>query len=407
MDSYTLLIAVSSLVILSYIFNLASGRFKIPSVLLLIGTGIGLKFLTRSWNMDLGDLFPMLEILGIVGLIVIVLEGALDLHLSRDKMQLIRNSFLTATLILVATSVVIALIFQYFLNVSFLRALVYAIPLSVVSSAIVIPSVSSLSNEKREFMIYEATFSDILGIMLFNILTNSEEAAALPPLSSLLSVVITVILSVISTYLLIFFLNKIATKVRIFLMLAILILLYSAGKLLHLSSLLLILIFGLALNNTGLFFRGRMANFITIDRVKPILQDFTFITAETAFLVRTFFFVIFGYSFRISLLSDPLVLTIGTAIVLFLYFVRFINLKLVLKTSIYPEILLAPRGLITILLYYSIPEGYKIEGFSEGILFFIIITTSIIMMLGLITSPKKTAGYKGLEPGVNPSGNGV
>ena len=112
MNSYSMLIAVSALIILSYVFNLASGRFKIPSVLLLIGTGIGLKYLTRYLEIDLGNLFPVLEILGIVGLIMIVLEGALDLHLTPDKLQLIRNSFLTAVIILIVTSVIIAFIFQ-------------------------------------------------------------------------------------------------------------------------------------------------------------------------------------------------------------------------------------------------------------------------------------------------------
>ncbi len=186
-------------------------------------------------------------------------------------------------------------------------------------------------------------------------------------------------------------------------MIAILITLYSTGKLFHLSALLLILIFGLILNNTGLFFRGRLAPYVAKEKVQPILQDFRLITAETAFLVRTFFFVAFGYTFRLSLLSDQTVLLMGTAIVIFLYGIRFVNLKIFLKTSIYPEILLAPRGLITILLYYGIPAGYMIEGFSEGILFFVILITSLTMMFGLMTSGKSDSSFKGLELGARPS----
>jgi hypothetical protein len=48
-------------------------------------------------------------------------------------------------------------------------AFFYAIPLSVVSSAIVIPSVHTLIPAKKEFMILEATLSDIFGIMLFEL----------------------------------------------------------------------------------------------------------------------------------------------------------------------------------------------------------------------------------------------
>jgi Kef-type K+ transport system membrane component KefB len=402
MDPYVVLIAVSLLIIFSYVYNLISERFKIPSVLLLIGTGLVLKYAGDAAGLPPLNIFPVLQILGIVGLIMIVLEGALDLHLTRDKWHLIRNSFTTAAVILLATSLAIAGILEFFLNVSFMRSLVYAIPLSVVSSAIVIPSVSRLTDEKKEFMIYESTFSDILGIMLFNILTHNEEAANLPPLSSLLSVLMTILLSAVSSYLLVFFFNKISTKIRIFLMLAILITLYSTGKLFHLSSLLLILIFGLILNNTELFFRGRLAPYVTREKVQPILQDFRLITAETAFLVRTFFFVVFGYTFRLSLLSDPTVLLMGSVIVVFLYAIRFVNLKAFLKTNIYPEILLAPRGLITIMLYYSIPAGYLIEGFSEGVLFFVILVTSLMMMIGLMTS-KEASDFKGLELGAKPS----
>jgi hypothetical protein len=187
-------------------------------------------------------------------------------------------------------------------------------------------------------------------------------------------------------------------------MLAILMVLYSVGKIFHLSSLLLILIFGLILNNIELFFRGRFTTLISKERVQPILQDFQLITAETAFIVRTFFFVAFGYTFRLSLLSDQTVLIMGFLIVVFLYFIRFVNLKMFLKTSIYPEILLAPRGLITILLYYSIPAGYIIEGFSEGILFFVILVTSIAMMIGLMTSDPAVK-FKQLEIGASPAGN--
>jgi len=44
-----------------------------------------------------------------------------------------------------------------------------------------------------------------------------------------------------------------------------------------------------------------------------------------------------------------------------------------------------PRGLITVLLFYSIPEVYKLSKFNEGILFFVVLTTSIIMMIGSIS----------------------
>jgi hypothetical protein len=67
-------------------------------------------------------------------------------------------------------------------------------------------------------------------------------------------------------------------------------------------------------------------------------------------------------------------------IILFrLFFLRFF-----LKITSAPLTLIAPRGLITILLYYSIPEQQRIENLSEGVLFLVIVFTGIMMTIGLM-----------------------
>ena len=47
-------------------------------------------------------------------------------------------------------------------------AVIYATPLSIISSAVAIPSSAGLREQEKEFVVYESTFSDILGIMVFN-----------------------------------------------------------------------------------------------------------------------------------------------------------------------------------------------------------------------------------------------
>ena len=187
-------------------------------------------------------------------------------------------------------------------------------------------------------------------------------------------------------------------------MLAILALLYAIGKQLHLSSLLIILIFGLVLNNTELFFRGRLAKKLDQGKVVAICKDFRMITAETAFLVRTFFFVTFGMSINLSVFGDSIVLLVGSIIVLILYVVRYVNFKMVLRSNVLPEIFLAPRGLITILLFFSIPVQYQIQNFKVGILFFVILATSIIMMIALMnTKSSKAVEFTVIDYGAGPS----
>lgn len=66
----------------------------------------------------------------------------------------------------------------------------------------------------------------------------------------------------------------------------------------------------------------------------------------------------------------------------------FIYLRFFLKAHILPELFFMPRGLITILLFYSIPKIYQLSKFNLGILFFVVLTTSIIMTLGSITYGK-------------------
>ena len=57
-----------------------------------------------------------------------------------------------------ATSYLAALAINFLMEVDVLNALLYTIPLSILSSAIILPSIYDLDKEKREFMIYESTF---------------------------------------------------------------------------------------------------------------------------------------------------------------------------------------------------------------------------------------------------------
>ena len=72
-----------------------------------------------------------------------------------------------------------------------------------------------------------------------------------------------------------------------------------------------------------------------------------------------------------------------------MYSIRYLYLKLVARRNLFPELFIAPRGLITILLFYAIPPEYSKGLISEGVLFFVILITSLVMMFGLMKSDKK------------------
>ena len=327
----------------------------------------------------------VLEIFGTLGLIMIVLEGSLDLTLSKKNLPLIKSAAIVSTFITLISVTGLSAMFHFIFHAPWLSAVLYAIPFSIVSSAIAIPSVAKLHPEKREFIIYESTISDIIGILLFNyalVLGKNSGSALIYPISFVLMLVISLVVSLG----MIFILGKMKKGSRNLLTLGVLIILYESGKLLHLSSLVLILLFGLLFNNLRpLLEKQKLRRFFHPRNHAVALSEFKSITSEAAFFIRTLFFFSFGISIKLLDLANPATIISGLITVLFLYLARWIQLKAVTKKSIMPEILIAPRGLITILLFATIPAEYAVvKGLNNGLLLFVILSTNIVMALALI-----------------------
>jgi NhaP-type Na+/H+ or K+/H+ antiporter len=400
MSPYNLIIAASAMVILSYFFNILSKKVNVPSVLMLIVTGIIIKQFMDYFGVGQNDWFPYLELLGIVGLIMIVLEAALDLKLEKEKLPLIGKSLLVALIGLLTATGAAALIIKILIpNFTWLNAMIYATPLSILSSAIIIPSVAHLTQKKKEFSIYESTFSDILGIMLFYFLLSlgGEQSGGEAVGDFAISLVITIVISVVASYGLIYAFQNIKTQVKTFLLIAILILLYAIGKQFHLSSLIIILVFGLIISNSSIFFPGFLKKTLKPESVKTLFHELHIVTAETAFIVRTFFFIIFGITIVLSSLLSVQVILVSILILASIYGLRFALIQLFMGRDIYPEVYIAPRGLITVLLFFAIPVEQQVADFQNGILLFVIIATSLIMTWAMIRATRKDVGDEVME----------
>ena len=393
---YEVIIGASIIIILSFFFSEIAKRTNVPSVLMLILLGMAMKFgLDKMTVLEISFAFP-LELLGIIGLIMIVLEAALELKLDRDKLLPIGKAFLIAAVGLGLSAWAAAEMLVYFVDgMDHTSAWLYATPLSILSSAIIIPSVGGLRKDKKEFHIYESTFSDILGIILFYFLTKPFEVAETgegePTLVAyLISIVITVIAAFIASYLLVVVFQQLKSHVKLFLLIAVLLLLYSVGKQFHLSSLIIILVFGLVFANIELAFKP-FPRFLDRQKVHEIYEGLHVVTLETAFVVRTFFFVIFGLTIDPTSLLSFEVLKISLLIIISIYLIRFVLLRIFVGRDMLPQLFVAPRGLITVLLYNAIPAAALIAGFQPGILLFVIIGTSLIMT-GAMVQDKKRAG---------------
>jgi len=391
---YWVLIAASVIVILSYFFNALARKTNVPSVLMLIVTGFGISFIVEF---DGETLRPTLETLGTIGLVMIVLEAALDLHLDKKKAGLIGKSLIIALILLIFTTFSIGLIIKFFFEVNQRDALVYAIPLSIMSSAIIIPSVANLIGEDKEFLVIESAFSDILGIMVFYFIIDTVELTGFPAISLHIvqNIGLTIIIAVAIGYLIIILVQKVTGEVKLFLPIAVLVLLFATGKLFHLSSLMFVLAFGLMLNNIDLFFKGFLKRYIIPEAYQELLSEIKLITLESSFLIRTFFFIVFGMSITLDGFNQLTVFIVAILALAIMYLLRWAALRLITPKHVFPALYVAPRGLITILLFYSIPAQHLIPDFSPAILFLVIIISNLIMMYGLIKNsrdPEKTTG---------------
>jgi hypothetical protein len=385
------LMILSGLVVCSYIFDLIAKNFKIPSVILLLISGIGLSYLVTFLDIRTANFARILPLIGTVGLILIVLEGSLELKLHREKAGMIKRSMASAFFILMLTTTGIAFFFHYLTAEEFRLCFLNAVPFGVISSAIAIPSASVLLPERKEFIVYESSLSDIFGIILFNFMIANQTITAYSFVELGWSTFLILILAAMFCLILLYLLKYITHNLKFFLIIAMLMLAYAVGKYYHLPTLIMVLVFGLFLNNIHwIRFRWFTSNF-KYDNFYKDFHQLAQLSGESAFIVRTFFFLIFGFTLDVESLLHMNVLRNGLIILFIIYLIRIIYMKVGVPNTSWAEYFLSPRGLISILLFFSIPEEMKLQGLDNGLLFFIILGSSLVMTFGLLSAKKGKA----------------
>lgn len=385
----TIIISFTVLLLLAYLFDFTAPKTKVPSVILLLLLGWGVKQLTLWLDIVLPDVSSVLPILGTFGLILIVLEGALELEFNKSKFRLIRKSFFGALVSIFALSFVLAFAFNYFGNYGFKDSLINAIPFCVISSAIAIPSVRNLGARNKEFVIYESSLSDILGVLMFNFLAlNSTINAYAYGLFTFQLLIITVI-SLAATLGLSFLLNKIEHHIKFIPIILLIILIYEISKVYHLPGLIFILLFGLAIGNLDELKQFKWIEKFKPDELNKEVKKFHELIIEGTFLIRASFFLLFGFLIETAEVVNKETLPWALSIVFAIFFFRAIQLK-ISKLPFLPLLFVAPRGLITILLFLSIDPTQSIELVNKSLVIQVVILSAFMMMIGLmINKPEK------------------
>ena len=397
MGTKQILIIIPVLIIFSYLFDAFSRKTKFPSVLLLLATGMVARAIADWYGFaGLAMLTELIAVLGTIGLILIVLEGALELRIKKENLGTLFSGFIAAVVILIVNIGLIGWLIAFLTDLPHALSVLLAVPLSIISSAVAIPSAAGLLQRDREFVVYESTFSDIIGILIFNYALGQyykEEALiAMAPLLQLgLQLLGIVLLSLAIAFALFQLLKRITHHVKFFLILALLILLYALGKFLHLPALVTIFIFGLFLGNIKTMFPKFLAQYVNPEKIENDLHEFHVLTGESTFLVRTFFFLFFGFSITLDTFLDVEPYGYGLLILAAMFGVRYAYFA-VTKWQWQPStrVFLSPRGLISILLFFQLQESHipalQNQVIDEKVLLIIIIFSMLVMLLGTIRS---------------------
>ncbi|MEP6647385.1 MAG: sodium:proton antiporter [Saprospiraceae bacterium] len=383
-----IIITICTLLLLAYVFDLTAARTKVPSVILLLSLGFLVQRLFQLLEFSVPDLTPLLPVFGTIGLILIVLEGSLELEFNKSKAPLIKKSFVASLFPMLALAFLLSFLFQYFGLSSFRNSLINAIPLCIISSAIAIPSVKSLSPFNKEFVIYESSLSDILGVLFFNFVVLNDSFGFQSFGHFGLELLLIAVVSFVATIGLALLLSKIDHQIKFAPIILLVILIYTVSKIYHLPGLIFILLFGLFLGNLDEIKKFKWIEKLKPDELNREVQKFKELTIEGAFLVRALFFLLFGYIIRAEeiLNVDTLFWAIGIVGAIFL--IRSIQLK-ISKLPLFPLLFIAPRGLITILLFLAIEPSQNIAMVNQSLIIQIIILSSLIMMVGLMTSKRE------------------
>jgi len=384
----TIIISFCTLLLIAYLFDLSAAKTKIPSVILLLLLGWLLHQLTSFLKIHLPDFSEVLPILWSIGLILIVLEGSLELDLNRSKIGLIRKSFFGAFITMFVLTFALGFLFQYLGGFNFRSCIANAIPFSVISSAIAIPSVRNISHANKEFVIYESSLSDILGVVFFNFIVLNSDYGFRTFGNFGIQLMIIVVISFVATIGLTILLRKIEHHIKFIPIILLVILIYTVLEIYKLPSLIFILTFGLFIGNLYKFKKFKWIKKLHPEELKIEDQKFKEITIETAFLVRALFFILFGFLLQTSEIINTDTLLLSGGIVTVIFVSRIIQLK-ISRLPLRPLLFVAPRGLITILLFLSIVPAQRLVLVNKSLIVQVIVLSAFVMMFGLMAFPEK------------------
>ena len=168
---------------------------------------------------------------------------------------------------------------------------------------------------------------------------------------------------------------------------------YAFGKLFHLPALVTIFIFGIFLSNVKSLLPQFLLKYLDIEQTEKGFHEFHILTAESTFIVRTFFFLFFGFSIEIIDFNSFSPIIYGLLIFIVMLIIRYFYLSATtLKIKPSALVYMSPRGLISILLFIQLKEvsflNTTTSPIDERVLLVVILGSMLVMLLGTLKKPK-------------------
>jgi NhaP-type Na+/H+ or K+/H+ antiporter len=192
---------------------------------------------------------------------------------------------------------------------------------------------------------------------------------------------LSIVVAVLAAVALFYFINQIVGHVRFLPLLAGLVFLYAIGKELHLSPLIVVLVCGLIINNPNLVTWHAKLRGMQNATYNETLREFKGLVAELTFAMKSFFFLLLGYWTDVRSMLSIEALLVAVAGIAAILATRWVILKVLHLEGLAQLLWIAPRGLITVLLFLSARDTGKLDAFPFGAVMLVVLFTSALTAL--------------------------
>lgn len=405
-DPTTVFFIAAAIVLIGFAADRFFRRSGVPPFLFLIFAGVLLgpvfKLISES------VLLPVLSTLAALTLMMVLFYGGIDVNL---KTLLETGSRVMAQVLLYVSisTTLIAAFANYFLGWGWPQSLIFgAILGGETTAAVMVPITKTLNlrPQTKTFLTLESALNSIFSVILFIAFVGLYQANSTSISATATSLVsnfsIGIVLGIVMSILWVMILNyEKRNKYTYVLTMGFIFLTYAISTAAGGSGFLSVLIFGIFLGNNG-FIGNLLRRKINMHQLEKRLADFQ---GEMSFLLETFFFVLLGIIFSITLDNLIFGLLAGGAVTVILLVVRSVSVS----ASTFRSVMGKDRNLIIMfcamgltpatLAFLALSDGIPLASSFVQLVTYVIIFTNLITTIGAYAYFKKSRRVSAAQGG--------